>query len=429
MRGIEPVAEKKKESIKEQFLKYEKSIERIYWLFLGVILVTEFFASTQFAQMLGTKLAEMTKDVDPQLLMLISQSILNLRFLIAIPAFYAVFIYTEDLKKGFLLLLLVLIGWFYAFYWRKISDTVVFEALLVMVASYKKDFRKVLRFGVIIATIMTIAVVLISFVDGVPEITVQEHKTILHAFGFKKPTVLACHIMFILLTILYLRAEKIGWKEILGVFVSLVLVFLLIDRGTAAFCLCLAMVGTVVYSIFKKKGTKLTEGLVKVWGGILLIPFIVLSTVFMLLVRSYSLEPTAFYNRMPFLALLNHRLEVAHRVTHIFPFSYFGINDFVQLDKGSNYTYLDSSYSRIYVMYGIVALVLFVLIFTGLQCRLFKAKQMFRMYIVLIIAIAAVTEHYLIEPAFNTILLLPFAELVICEKGQKDIGVEKTEQS
>ena len=426
---MKPVAEEKKESIKEQFLKYEKSIERIYWIFLGVILVTEFFASTQYAQMLEIKIAEMTKDVDPQLVALISQSIMNLRFLIAIPAFYAVFIYAENLKKGIVLLLVVLVGWFYAFYWRKTNDTVVFEALLVMVASYKKDFRKILRFGVTIATIMTVAVVLISFVDGVPELMVETDREIMHAFGFTKPTVLACHIMFILLSVLYLREKQIGWKEILGVFVTLALLFLLVDRETAAFCLCLALIGTIVYAVFKQRGKQLQEGAAKVWGAFMLIPYIGLSTAFLLLVRSYSLEPTAFYNRIPFFALLNHRLEVAHRVTYIFPFSYFGESSFLQLDKGSNYTFLDSSYSRIYVMYGIVALVLFILIFTGLQCRLLKTKQLYRMYIVFIIAIAALTEHYLIEPAFNTILLLPFAQLVINEKAQKETASGKSEQS
>jgi hypothetical protein len=60
-------------------------------------------------------------------------------------------------------------------------------------------------------------------------------------------------------------------------------------------------------------------------------------------------------------------------------------------------------------MYGVVALTVFLGIFTAIQYRLLKAKKTFQMFIVALVAFSCFLEHHMLEVGYNIFMVLLFA--------------------
>ena len=62
-------------------------------------------------------------------------------------------------------------------------------------------------------------------------------------------------------------------------------------------------------------------------------------------------------------------------------------------------------------MYGVVAFAIYMTLLTGIQIRLNKRKAYFAMFLMTLVAADCMMEHHMIEVAFNTFLVLAFADM------------------
>ncbi|MBR5421951.1 MAG: hypothetical protein IK115_12475 [Lachnospiraceae bacterium] len=421
--------EQTKAELMAQLAAMKKPMEKMYWTFLVVILLYDVLSNTVVISGVKSFLYGLMPGLEYELQVLIVESLFGLRYLIVIPAIYTILMKVKDNNTRYILAALLFVGWFYALYWRDIGDTVVFEVLLMMVASYGKDFKKIGRYSLVIATGVLIVAFFLSLVGVLPDSIMMRGDLARHSFGTYHCTDLAAHWAFIILTYVFLADGIMKWPAYLIMLILTVLNFLLVDGRTAYLCVILAAGGSLIHTFVKKKGIAVPEKLLKAWQYLLLSVYVLLAALYMLMNFTYDPDPNAFYNR----GLLDHlgtRLNVSSNVTRIFPFSWFG-KYWIQIGDGMGaaektgmYTFLDDSYIRVYAMYGIVAFVLILLLLTAIQWKLMKKGQTFRMFIMAIVALSCFFEHHMLELGCNIFLLVLFAKLPETEEG----SVESTDK-
>lgn len=428
--------EKQSVSIREQFIKYQKPMEKMYYIFLTVILVYHFLGTTVILGNVKYYMTEAFAGGMPyDLAEMMVENIFNLRFLIMIPAIYTLVFEVKNNKKRILITVLLVIGWFYAFYWRQHNDTAVFEVLLMIAASAERDFKKIARIAIAVMTSLLVITFVLSLMGILPDFINDRHAdAVRHSFGIIYCTDLAAHWCFVILLYVFIKDGNMKWPAYLIMLILTVLNIWLVDGRLSYLCVGLAAAGSIIYTLYVKKGWKLPEKLLMVWRWGLAASYVILAAFYMILNWTFTYDPNAFYHRIHALENLGWRLETSYRVTKVLPFSWFG-KYFNQIGDGFDaavntgfYTFLDCSYIRIYVMYGVVALIVFLAIYTGIQCRLMKKKQTMRMFIMAIVALNCLLEHRMIDLAYNVFLLLPFVCIDNCDNVAAKENEKKTEQ-
>lgn len=411
-------------------------MERMFYVFLVFVLLYDRLAATPFMLWLRYQAGVAMGDMDPALVDLLFNSIFNLRFLIVIPAVYTLLFEVKNRRQQILMVVLLGIGWFYAFYWRDTNDTVVFEALILMVACYGREFKKIARTGMVLSILVLLLVFIMSGAGIWPDYIDERGGFSRHAFGTFHCTDLAAQWGYMIFLYVFLKDGLLKWYDYLGIIVLTVLNLLLVDGRNTYLCVILLSVGCILHSYMKKKDIVLPGGLGKIWTGVLMLAFVIPAAVYFILNATYTDSPEVFYNRFGVLESLAFRLRTTARVTSVLPFSWFG-KYFLQMGAGFGvnaqhtglYTFLDCSYMRVYVMYGVVAFVLFLLLFTGIQWRLKKEKMVFRMFILAVVALHCFMEHRWIDMAYDLFLLVAFADLgenvtIAQEDGKREDGSE-----
>ncbi|MBO6205629.1 MAG: hypothetical protein J6O73_01700 [Lachnospiraceae bacterium] len=407
----------KKTDLKEELKKYEKPVDKMYWFFLTFILIYELLGSTFFLGYFTQWYAGLFQNTSPELAAMLYQTMVNLRFLIIIPAIYNILMKTENGKEKLILSVMLILGWYYSLRMREQNDTYIFRDMSMIVASYKKDYKKIFHYGIILAGGIMVFTVIMNLLGVIPERTLERDGRIRHSFGTLGPTNLAGHVGFVIMAYIFVKNGRMKWWAyvVIGILTALNLVF--VDGRTSFLSVFLGTSGCLVYTLIEKKHWNIPEKILKIWRGILMMAYPVAVTFYMFLMFTYSPAPEMFYNRIHVLDSLRNRLENANRVMGVIgitPFGNYYENYWVEGNTFKNtgyYEFLDSSYARVLLMYGWIAFLLILGLILWSQYRLFKKKQTFKMYILAVLALHFMMEHHILEPAYNIFLLLPFADL------------------
>lgn len=411
----------------------------MYWFFLIFILVYELLGSTPFLLYFTQWYAGLFQNTSAELAAMLYQSMMNLRFLIIIPAIYNIIVKTKSGKEKAILSAMLLLGWYYALRMRNQNDTYIFRDMAMIVASYGKDYKKIFRVSIWLAGGIMAFTVAMNLLGVIPESTLERDGQVRHSFGTLGPTNLAGHVGFAIMAYLFVKDGIVKWQAYAVIVVLSILNLIFVDGRTSFLSVFLGTVGSVVYFLCLKKKWKLPETIQKIWRVLLLAAYPVVVGFYLILMFTYSEDPNVFYNKLHILESMQGRIGNAHRVmgvTGITPFGNYYENYWVAgnvfKDTG-NYEFLDSSYARVLLMYGWVAFVLILGLIGWSQYRLYKNKQTFKMYLLAVLSLQFMMEHHILEPAYNIFLLLPFANLAVSDRSQgitdKDRGKKRKENN
>ena len=415
----------KKTDIKSELLKYEKAVDKMYWIFLVFILMYELLGSTPFLLYFTQWYAGLFQNTSAELAAMLYQSMMNLRFLIIIPAIYNIIMKTQNGKEKLILSAMLLLGWYYSLRMREQNDTYIFRDMAMIVASYGKDYKKICRYAFWLAGGIMALTVSMNLLGVIPEWNLERDGAVRHSFGTLGPTNLAGHVCFAIMAYMFIKDGLLKWQAYVVIVVLSVLNLMFVDGRTAFLSVFLGTVGCIVYTVFVKKKWNLPAKADRIWRGILLVSYPVSCGIFMLMMITYNPSPEGVYNKYHILGSLEGRVANAKRimgVTGVTPFGRYYENYWVAgntFKNTGNYEFLDSSYARVLLMYGWVAFVLILGLLILLQCRLYKEKQTFKMYLLAVLSLHFMMEHHILEPAYNIFLILPFAQLPVIVKNTK----------
>lgn len=400
-----------KKNISELWDKYRIPMARMYWIFLAIILLYDRLGTTPILTLARNGFGEILPGLPEDLTDLLFNSFCNLRYMILLPALYTVFFEIKDWKHKGISIILLAVGAFYAFYWRQQNDTLVFEVLLLMVASYGKDLKKIVYLGIGLTSGVVLITIIMARLGYLPDNTYISDGFTGHSFGFLRNTDVAAHLCFAAMLYIFLRNGVIGIGGYLIIIGTCLFNVLLLGGTNSLFCSGLCIFACVIKACRERFEWHFPKGMHRMVAILLMLSFVFFAAGYMILNFTYSEEPTVFYHSFKPFTMLGERLRVSANVTRVLPFSWFG-KYFLQSESGLSFsTFLDCSYVRIYVMYGVAAFMLILLLFTGCQYRLLRKGMIFRMFILSVVAMDAVLEHRLPDPAYDLFLLLPFVRL------------------
>ena len=405
----------------DELRKYDKPVDKMFWFFLGFILVYELLGSTPFLMYFTEWYAGLFRNTSAELAAMLYQTMMNLRFLIIIPAIYNILMKTKSRKEKLILSIMLLLGWYYSLRMREQNDTYIFRDMAMIVASYGKDYKKIFRCSIGLAGGIMAFTVAMNLLGVIPEWNLERDGQIRHSFGTLGPTNLAGHVGFALMAYMFVKDGIMKWQAYVVIVLLSVLNLVFVDGRTSFLSVFLGTIGCIVYTLITKKKWKLSEKVIRIWRGLLMAAYPLVIGFYFLLMFNYSPAPEFFYNRIHVLDSLRNRLENANRVmgvTGITPFGNYYENYWLEgsvFKNTGSYEFLDSSYARVLLMYGWVAFILIMGLLLWAQYRLLKNKQTFKMYILAVLSLQFMMEHHILEPAYNIFLLLPFAGGIVSE--------------
>ena len=397
-------------------------MEKLFFLLLAWELIYEVLRTTPFPGYAEAAVANLFGGLTGAQIETIFQGIYNIRLLMLIPALYAVVVEMKKWQERIPALAGIGLGFFYSIHMLEWNDHTILMLMLLLVASYKKDFRRIAHYSIAIVSILYILTAVICIFGLIPEYNLERDGRIRHSLGFYGVTATAAYMCFVVLLMMFLKSGILHWPEYLLVaFVSLVNLWL-VDGRVAMVSVITATLGAVICSAGKKKQWKLPENVMKLFRQIMCFSYLIIGGIYFLLVVTYHKERWDGLRKLPLMGILESRVEVPQRLMQVLPFSFFGnyLEKYADTEKyfylqGADANFLESSYARLYLIYGLVGLVLGLLIYTAVQWRLMQRKQTFRMFIITITAVFFTVQKGMLNPG-NAIFPLLLAAWIPADR-------------
>lgn len=286
----------------------------------------------------------------------------------------------------------------------KIDNNMVLIMVICILAS-KGVKPKILIWSYMFVGISMLFFVVYSTKLGIiPDLTYVRDGTIRHALGAIYPTDLAAHVFYFCCGYVFLRDDKFGFGDLLGLVVVALVVYKITDaRMNAALIIFLALIVQMKNYIPNKI---LNIG----W----LVPGASAIAIFFASVW--------YTGNSPFLSWLNgalsERLSIVNTIYNQYGLSFLGKKiiqnglggDGVNLNQNIyNYTYIDSAYMRLILMFGIVTAILFIIMLSVLI-----RSQSHNMVIIILVTIAlsGIIEQHFIDIAYNPFFIMAVATSV-----------------
>ena len=348
----------------------------------------------------------------------------NVRLFLAIVVFARI-VYSEayNLQEG---ILAIIICFLFLAAWRRNSEEIMLNALLLIIGSKGISFKKMIKvyFGVTAGLLLfTMAAALSGKIENL--VYFQNGRRMRIAFGICYPTDFSAHVFYSILSYAYLRRERIRYFEIA----------IIAALGTGVYYFCDARVNTVC--IFVTAGVLLynkirTERAVKkgksyqmntIWSTLLALSTVLCATFMITMTLLYTSENqlTVFVDRV-----INNRLRLGKKGVELFGFSLFGKWIPMQGSGGSTkelarYFFLDSSYINIALQYGVLILGIVLIICSCIAFRARQEENWIFLWILAIVAVQCMIEHHMLDISYNPFLWALFANTI----GESVTRIEK----
>lgn len=302
------------------------------------------------------------------------------------------------------------------------DNSFLFEVGFLIVGAKNIHFDRILKvfFGV---SLVILAAAMICSQAGMIENLVYPSVRggVRQCFGTIYPTDFAAHVFYMAMAALCMNNRRIHIADIVIVGALGVFVYKACSAFTGTMTLGLAAIGMIVVMIVQrrleqKEKLEGTDAPLGWWNGLL--RFLTLAPVFFAalfigMVHLYRPE-SAFWAKLN--QILSLRLSVSAEGTANYAYRLFGqhVEEFGNgrsIETREHYFFLDDSYLRMALIYGIVILIVVLLMMIIIANRAVRYQRCMLYLAMLLIALHCFMEQHLLEMAFNPFILGMFADM------------------
>lgn len=302
------------------------------------------------------------------------------------------------------------------------DNSFLFEVGFLIVGAKNIHFDRILKvfFGV---SLVILAAAMICSQAGIIENLVYPSVRggVRQCFGTIYPTDFAAHVFYMAMAALCMNNRRIHIADIVIVGALGVFVYKACSAFTGTMTLGLAAIGMIVVMIVQrrleqKEKLEGTDAPLGWWNGLL--RFLTLAPVFFAalfigMVHLYRPE-SAFWAKLD--QILSLRLSVSAEGTANYAYRLFGqhVEEFGNgrsIETREHYFFLDDSYLRMALIYGIVILIVVLLMMIIIANRAVRYQRCMLYLAMLLIALHCFMEQHLLEMAFNPFILGMFADM------------------
>lgn len=327
-------------------------------------------------------------------------------------ALYKLILMLLDKKIIFASLSFISLVLLYAVFYISKSESFIYEFVLLSVCCYNLSYKRIflvyfLGIGLIISS--EIILMLTGVLKDIAYFReIGEYR---HSFGAVYPTDFACSILFVCLALWSILKKTYC---IIGVVVLATLIFfqlLYTHTRNTELVMGISIVLIVLYSLVYKRSDAICR--LKVVSFSLKYSFFLLSLLSIGLGYFYD-SSNLFLEYLN--DLLSGRLSLVHSALQNYGITLMGQHIVLVGNGGSlvvneGYNFIDSSYCLLLIRYGLIAFVIFTVMYIYTQKRFLANENLKLSFVLLLIAIHSFTEHHYIEFFYNPCLLLLFADV------------------
>lgn len=306
------------------------------------------------------------------------------------------------------------------FYPAGFPRTYVFPFAAMIIGAHGLSGKKIMNVHFAVCALLLVITVLAmagGFIENLVYVQASHQYKPRYAFGSVYPTDFAAHILFLFLTLVWIRGRKMTWLENAAIFAAAIFCFQYCDARTTCICLLLLGIGVALEKICTvKTGSAACRRWKTVFNSrgmgifFLLIGPVLASLMIML---SYCYRDDSTIMQM-LNKVLNGRLSLGREAFVQYNVKLFGqVVPMVGFGGTTvppdHYFFLDCSYLNILFRFGPVVLFCLLACFELLICRSWKEKNMQRLFALCICLLCCCIEHHLIEVSYDPFPLLVFA--------------------
>lgn len=322
------------------------------------------------------------------------------------------FLDSYDLKSKSLIALIMLIA---IVSWRQSHSNLVMVMAAFILGAQGVSFRQIIKYYFYISLIMFGMVVFYSLIGVIKNLIFVVHgRATRYALGIVYPTDLGARVLYLILAYSYLNFKKLNVKTYLCYFLIAVLLKLITDARLNVICILLSI--PILYVAQRaQKGKSLSQVLASFYW--VFTPIIA----FLMVILSYFYdEGNRLYRVLDH--ILSGRLFYSNVAFNRYPVTLFGQNIVehgyggktgMKMFEGNanlNYFFLDSSYIRLIMIYGLLIALLVLATMLFLSIHSIALKDFALPAVLLVVTLSCLVEHHLMELVYNPFLLALLAK-------------------
>ena len=309
-------------------------------------------------------------------------------------------------KELFVISILILLG---MITWRMAHELQLLIIVPFVVGAKNVNFKDIITWYVYLNVILLLTMAIFSLLGIIPNLIYRAApRPPRYSLGLIYTSSLATHYFYLVLAYCYLRFSKLRWTDYLLIIIGDV-IFMMITNTKLDFIATLIVIPVMFIAQRAFRGHKLSEILASVWW--IAVPI----TSSIIIFASY------FYDGSNHIMkavddLTSGRLGLGHRaltnydinilgqtiVEHTYGGSK-GLKLANQLNGVSHYFFIDSSYIRMFLLWGLLAFILIIVYMTYIAMR-----SIFRRTFVLAAIILIASLNFMFEPDIIKIIYDPF---------------------
>ncbi|MCR5426664.1 MAG: hypothetical protein K6E81_07535, partial [Lachnospiraceae bacterium] len=310
-------------------------------------------------------------------------------------------------KKDFLLAVLVLSAGFLHRYTGYDFEILVFSLFVVLLAGRKSD--PVLRIGLGIG-VLVLYVAWVCTMNGLTLYVLYYGSK--HAMGMNYSTDLAAHLFYLMAAVFWLRRGKLSAPGfVFYVFVTEYFIWHITGCRIDTIAAILLLVGTFFYMFLDKA----FDWIMRHVRYLVRFVYVILCALMVILTVTYR-PGASVLGKIPGVGSFTERLNLGQRGLKEYAISFLGTYVEEHGFGGTNaltetYFFIDSSYIRMVLLYGILFLTAYLIAETVLLHRLEKKQAYYAMFLLLIVAVTGLIDHHIADPSYNIFGVLVLTDL------------------
>lgn len=307
--------------------------------------------------------------------------------------------------------------------WRTSKEFSLFSMGIFVLGARNVDFKRIIKIY-FYAGMLLLAFVVISAMGGLIRNLVYRRdmtNIVRQSFGIAYPTDFAAHVLYLILAYAYLKFGKIKWYDYAVFLAAAVFLVKFSDARLSAYAIILSI--PVLWIGQRAQTDHLLSRFIASFYWT--VPIL---SAYLVIIASYFFTPS---NKI--LTKVNNassgRLFLGHKAISEYGFSMFG-KQIIEHGWGganglkmsqnapANYFFVDSSFLRMTILYGIIMAIIILLAMTKISWESFQKGSFALASIIVIVSVSAVVEQRLLDLAYDPFLIALLANVYTQHKAE-----------
>lgn len=393
----------------KKLLSQPISGEQIYLASLVFYLFFSFLRNTTFNPYLGSRVFNLAS------------------YIVVVALIFKIILYDNPTRRSLLTIVLILVA---VISWRFSTSNLILVMLSFIIAARDVSFRQIIKCYFYVTLILLLSVVCFSLLGIIKDLVfVVQGRAVRYSLGIVYPTDLAAHILYLILAHAYLNYRSLNWKYYCSYVVIAFALKLITDARLSVLCILLTVPVLIITQVAGNSQHRIVHFLLcSYWTLIPILAFISFA-------GTYFFDNTnGLYYKVDH--ALSGRLSYGSMAIQRYPITLFGqkvIENGLGGSKGLavfhnaniGYFYIDSSYLRLVMIYGIIATIVIISIMVATSLKGVFKQDYALTAIILVVTLSCFVEQHLLELSYNPFLLAVLANLSMSKS--EDFKVERKE--